>query len=183
MSLSSKNREAARAARVLHQCPLALRAIMDIKRASSRLRFAATAGINASHRCRSRRRERAARADRASEPAHLREIIRDGSSVRHQTKGNNLRCHNDLAWGEGKGRREYAYTPERPSAVFLLGCTHHRNGDRGCEPPHLSVVSECRARMDASSVYRAQKPRHGRPMAGFLLLTFAPASVGKRAAR
>ena len=123
------------------------------------------------------------RADRASEPAHLREIIRDGSSVRHQTKGNNLRCHNDLAWGEGKGRREYAYTPERPSAVFLLGCTHHRNGDRGCEPPHLSVVSECRARMDASSVYRAQKPRHGRPMAGFLLLTFAPASVGKRAAR
>src|SRR5262245_11139678 len=60
-----------------------------------------------------------------------------------------------------KGRREYVYTPERPSAVFLLGCTHHRNGDGGCEPAQLNVV----ARMEASSV--AQKPRHGRPMAGF----------------
>jgi len=74
------------------------------------------------------------------------------------------------AHGDGKGRREYAYTPERPSAVFLLGCTRHRNGDRGCEPFHLNVV----ARMDASSVYRAQKPRHGRPMAGFCL---PPSSV------
>src|SRR5262245_30308004 len=60
-----------------------------------------------------------------------------------------------------KGRRQYVYAPERPSAVFLLGCTHHRNGDGGCEPAQLNVV----ARMEASSV--AQKPRHGRPMAGF----------------
>jgi hypothetical protein len=63
----------------------------------------------------------------------------------------------------GKGGREYAYTPERPSAVFLLGRTHHRNGACGCEPAHLNGV----ARMEASSAYRAQKPRHGRPMAGF----------------
>ena len=148
------------------------------QRASGRLRFASTVDINSSHRCRSRRRERAACADWASEPAHLREIIRDGSSVRHQTKGKHSRCHDLPARGEGKGRREYAYTPERPSAVLLLGSPHHRNGDRGCEPVHLN---ESRARMDAFSVYRAQKPRHGRPMAGFLLLTLARASVGKRA--
>ena len=42
--------------------------------------------------------------------------------------------------GKGQGRREYAYTPERPSAVLLLGSPHHRNGDRGCEPAHLNVV-------------------------------------------
>jgi hypothetical protein len=36
--------------------------------------------------------------------------------------------------------------------------------------------------MDASSVYRAQKPRHGRPMAGFLLSTLARSSAGKRGA-
>jgi|SRR6516225_2469593 len=45
-----------------------------------------------------------------------------------------------------------------------------------------SLLFESRARMDASSVYRAQKPRHGRPMAGFLLLTLARGSAGKRAA-
>jgi hypothetical protein len=110
------------------------------QRASGRLRFASTADINSSHRCLSRRRERAASADRASEPTNLREIIRDGSSVRHQTKGNDLRCHNHPAWGEGKGRREYAYTPERPGAVLLLGSPHHRIGDRGCEPAHLNLV-------------------------------------------
>src|SRR5262249_57391264 len=73
-------------------------------------------------------------------PAHLSEIIRDGSSVGHQTKGHSLRCHGHPSTREGKGRREYAYTPERPCAVFLLGCTHHRNGDCGCEPAHLNVV-------------------------------------------
>src|SRR5262245_57949343 len=82
-------------------------------------------------------------ADLASEPAHLSEIIRDGSSVGHQTNGNNLRCHGHPSTREGKGRREYAYTPERPCAVFLLGCTHHRNGDCGCEPAHLNVVLGC----------------------------------------
>src|SRR5262249_21423718 len=79
-------------------------------------------------------------ADRAPEPAHLSAIIRDGSSVGHQTKGNNLRCHGPPSTREGKGRREYAYTPERPCAVFLLGRTHHRNGDCRCEPAHLNVV-------------------------------------------
>src|SRR5262249_44407172 len=67
------------------------------------------------------------------------------------------------AHGDGKGRREYAYTPERPSAVFLLGCTRHRNGDRGCEPFHLNVV----ARVGASSVYRAQNPATVAPWRGF----------------
>src|SRR6516164_1617669 len=43
-------------------------------------------------------------------------------------------------WGEGTARREYAYTPERPSAVLLLGSPRHRNGDRGCEPVHLNLV-------------------------------------------
>src|SRR5262245_1667544 len=77
------------------------------------------------------------------------------------------------AHGDGKGRREYAYTPERPSAVFLLGCTRHRNGDRGCEPFHLNVV----ARMGASSVYRAQNPAVVAP-GGVLLLTLARGSRG-----
>ena len=31
-------------------------------------------------------------------------------------------------------------------------------------------------------MYRAPKPRHGRPMVGFLLLTLARGSVGERAA-
>jgi hypothetical protein len=78
------------------------------------------------------------------------------------------------AHGDGKGRREYAYTPERPSAVFLLGCTRHRNGDRGCEPFHLNVV----ARMGASSVYRAQNPATVAP-GGVLLLTLARGSRGR----
>src|SRR5262249_19250768 len=81
-----------------------------------------------------------ASADRASEPPQLSEIIREGSSVGHQTKGSNLRCHGHPSTREGKGRREYAYTPERPCAVFLLGSTHHRNGDCRCEPAHLNVV-------------------------------------------
>jgi integrase len=35
-----------------------------------------------------------------------------------------------------------ARSPERPPAVFLLGRTHHRNGDCGCEPAHqLTVVA------------------------------------------
>src|SRR5262245_66248706 len=80
------------------------------------------------------------------------------------------------AHGDGKGRREYAYTPERPSAVFLLGCTRHRNGDRGCEPFHLNVV----ARMGASSVYRAQNPAVVAP-GGVLLLTLARCSRGRHA--
>src|SRR5262249_56805212 len=71
--------------------------------------------------------------------------------------------------GAGKGRREYAYTPERPSAVFLLGCTRHRNGDRGCEPFHLNVV----ARVGASSVYRAQNPATVAPWRGFAVDTRA----------
>src|SRR6516165_8955385 len=53
-------------------------------------------------------------------------ITRDGMISRHG--------------GKVRGRREYVYTPERPSAVFLLGCPHHRNGDCGCEPAHLNVV-------------------------------------------
>src|SRR5262245_12767850 len=73
------------------------------------------------------------------------------------------------AHGDGKGRREYAYTPERPSAVFLLGCTRHRNGDRGCEPFHLNVV----ARVGASSVYRAQNPATVAPWRGFAVDTHA----------
>src|SRR5262249_5229855 len=81
-----------------------------------------------------------ASADRASEPAHLSEIIRDGSSVGHQTKGSNLRCHGHPSTREGKGRREYAYPPERLCAVFWLGRTHHGNGDCRCEPAHLNVV-------------------------------------------
>ena len=103
--------------------------------------------------------------------AHLSEIIRDGSSVRRQTKGNDLRCHDRPSTRDGKGRREYAYTPERPSAVFLLGCTRHRNGDCGCEPFHLNVV----ARMGASSVYRAQNPAMVAP-GGVLLLTLTRGS-------
>src|SRR5262249_33559733 len=96
-------------------------------------------------------------ADRASEPAHLREIIGDGSSVRHQTKGKHSRCHDLPARGEGKGRREYAYTPERPSAVLLLGSPHHRNGGRGCEPAHLNLVlgwmlSPCTERRNPATV-------------------------------
>ena len=55
-----------------------------------------------SRRCRSRSRERAASADRASEPAHtLSETIRDGSSVRRQTKGNDLRCHDHPSARDG----------------------------------------------------------------------------------
>src|SRR5215470_1248606 len=81
--------------------------------------------------------------------------------------------------GKVRGRREYVYTPERPSAVLLLGSPRHRNGGRGCEPAHLNLVLG----WNASSVYRAQKPRHGRPMAGFLPLTLARGSGGKRAAR
>src|SRR5499433_1102454 len=73
------------------------------------------------------------------------------------------------ARGEGKGRRQYAYTSERPSAVFLLGCTHHRNGDCGCEHSHLNVV----ARMDASSVYRALNPAMVAPWRGFAVDTRA----------
>src|SRR5262249_60277949 len=89
---------------------------------------------------------------------------------RRQRKGNGLRCHDHPSTPDGKGRREYAYTPERPSAVFLLGCTRPRNGDCGCEPFHLNVV----ARMGASSVYRAQNPAMVAP-GGVLLLTLAKA--------
>src|SRR5215831_7856731 len=52
-----------------------------------------------------------------------------------------------------KGRREYVYTPERPSAVFLLGCTHHRNGDGGCEPAQLNVVARVRPEGPLSTTY------------------------------
>src|SRR5262249_58394380 len=90
------------------------------QRASGRLRFASTVDINSSHRCRSRRRERAVCADRASEPAHLREIIRDGSSVRHLTKGNHSRCHDLPAWG--KKVRGGGSMPILLSDLLLFSC-------------------------------------------------------------
>jgi len=80
------------------------------------------------------------------------------------------------AHGKVRGGGEYASTPERPSAVFLLGCARHRNGDCGREPARLNVVT----RMGASSVYRAQNPAMVAP-GGVLLLTLARGSVGKRA--
>src|SRR5262249_17206634 len=32
----------------------------------------------------------------------------------------------------------YAFSPERPSAVSMLGWVGHRNGDRDCEPAELT---------------------------------------------
>src|SRR5262245_2677628 len=66
--------------------------------------------------------------------------------------------------GEVKGEARYAYAPGRSSAVFLLGYMGFWNRDRDCEPAQLTVA----ARMgeiegESSSVYRAQKPRPGRP--------------------
>src|SRR5262252_11215418 len=40
-----------------------------------------------------------------------------------------------------QGRREYGFSPERPSAVFCLGRMGHWNGDRDCEPTQLTVVA------------------------------------------
>jgi len=76
-----------------------------------------------------------------------------------------------VGW-RGTGRERggaYAFAPERPSAVSMLGWVGHRNGDRDCEPAELT---EHQARDGgklgrASPAYRAPEPRHGRPMAGF----------------
>src|SRR5262249_56277794 len=84
-----------------------------------------------------------------------------------------------------KGRREYVYTPERPSAVFLLGCTHHRNGDGGCEPAQLNVVARVRPEGPLSTTYIGPCRRRSRngsrnpprmlPAAGTPLGSAAPA--------
>src|SRR5262245_57753034 len=76
-----------------------------------------------------------------------------------------------VGW-RGTGRERggaYAFAPQRPSAVSMLGWVGHRNGDRDCEPAELT---EHQARDGgklgrASPAYRAPEPRHGRPMAGF----------------
>jgi len=48
---------------------------------------------------------------------------------------------------------------------FCLGCMGHWTGDRDCEPTQLTVVTRMGAFL--SLAYRAQKPRPGRPEAGF----------------
>src|SRR5262245_38162048 len=76
-----------------------------------------------------------------------------------------------VGW-RGTGRERggaYAFAPQRPSAVSMLGWVGHRNGDRDCEPAELT---EHQARDGGklgrvSPAYRAPEPRHGRPMAGF----------------
>src|SRR5262245_7409793 len=76
-----------------------------------------------------------------------------------------------VGW-RGTGRERggaYAFAPQRPSAVSMLGWVGHRNGDRDCEPAELT---EHQARDGgklgrASPAYRAPEPRHGRPMTGF----------------
>ena len=69
--------------------------------------------------------------------------------------------------GGSQGRREYGFSPDRPSAVFCLGRMGHWNGDRDCEPTQLTVVARMGETGRNSSACRAQKPRHGRSMAGF----------------
>src|SRR5215472_14225004 len=41
----------------------------------------------------------------------------------------------------GKGKVRECFSRERPSAVFLLGRTHHQHGDCGCEPAHQLTVA------------------------------------------
>src|SRR5262245_26060351 len=67
-----------------------------------------------------------------------------------------------VGW-RGTGRERggaYAFAPQRPSAVSMLGWVGHRNGDRDCEPAELT---EHQARDGgklgrASPAYRAQNP-------------------------
>src|SRR5262245_9237471 len=45
-----------------------------------------------------------------------------------------------VGW-RGTGRERggaYAFVPQRPSAVSMLGWVGHRNGDRDCEPAELT---------------------------------------------
>jgi hypothetical protein len=68
----------------------------------------------------------------------------------------------------------YAFSPERPSAVPMLGWVGHRTGDRDCEPAQLTehqatVALGMGGKLGGSPAYRAPEPRHGRPWRGFVI--------------
>src|SRR5262249_61721741 len=78
-----------------------------------------------------------------------------------------------------QGRREYGFSPDRPSAVFCLGRMGHWNGDRDCEPTRLTVV----ARMGETGGETPPRPERrnpamGRPWRG-LVLDHPKAAVAK----
>src|SRR5262249_32058153 len=69
-----------------------------------------------------------------------------------------------VGW-RGTGRERggaYAFAPQRPSAVSLLGWVGHRNGDRDCEPAQLTE-HQATVRLgvgkitESSSAYRAAR--------------------------
>jgi len=72
------------------------------------------------------------------------------------TKGSPPACQDGSR--PGKGRREYGFSPERPSAVFVLGHMGHWNGDRDCEPAQLTG---CLLGGQASSLPSTE---HGTPL-------------------
>src|SRR5262249_7491161 len=53
------------------------------------------------------------------------------------------------------------------SAVLLLGRTHHRNGDCGCEPSHQLTGCLLGGQASSFAEYRAQNPASAPPRRGF----------------
>ena len=56
-----------------------------------------------------------------------------------------------------QGRREYGFSPERPTAVFVLGRMGHWNGDRDCEPAHQLTFRGSDEALSTQEVERRKK--------------------------
>src|SRR5262245_41129439 len=83
-----------------------------------------------------------------------------------ETKAQTLACQDGHAQGRLKGSRRYAVSPALPSPFVLLGRTHHRNGDCGCEPAHQLTVAARTGEIGREFLHVAERRTPLRPLRG-----------------